>query len=162
MLQMLIMGLIKLVDNMVTTAKNIAVYKNKKLIASLLVAISQMMFNTLTKLIVAEASLTTDIVVSIGAFIGTYIVMSMNDRLQKDITYTNILTCSQTASVAELRQYLLENKIKHIVFNSYAKEMQEDEMELTILAFAKTKYESSLIDEFIAKSETKYLREVLH
>lgn len=162
MLQMLIMGLIKLVDNMVTTAKNIAVYKNKKLIASLLVAISQMMFNTLTKLIVTEASLTTDIVVSIGAFVGTYIVMSMNDRLQKDITYTNILTCSQTASVTELRKYLLENKIKHIVFNSYDKTMQEDEMELTILAFAKTKYESSLIDEFIAKSETKYLREVLH
>ena len=162
MLQMLIMGLIKLVDNMIATAKNIAVYKNKKLIASLLVAISQMMFNTLTKLIVSEDSIITDVIVSVGAFIGTYIVMAMNDRLQKDITYTNILTCSQTASVAELRQYLLENKIKHIVFNSYAKEMQEDEMELTILAFAKTKYESSLIDEFIAKSETKYLREVLH
>lgn len=161
-MSILILGIIKVIDNIITTAKNIAVYKNKKIIASSLVAISQMMFNTLTKLIVAEDSLFTDMVVSIGAFIGTYIVMSMNDKLQKDITYTNILTCRHTESVTELRKYLLDNKIKHIVFDSYDKTMQEEEMELTILAFAKSKYESSLIDTFLEQSETKYLRQILH
>ena len=64
-MSILILGIIKVIDNIITTAKNIAVYKNKKIIASSLVAISQMMFNTLTKLIVAEDSLFTDIVVFI-------------------------------------------------------------------------------------------------
>lgn len=158
-MEFLIMGLIKVVDNMITTAKNIATYKNKKLLAALLVAISQMMFNTLTKLIVSEDSLLTDVIVSVGAFIGTYIVMSINDKFQKDVTYTNILTCSSTESIEELCDYLFEHNIKCIPFPSKGKYKEDT---LTVLAFATTRYESKLIDVFLQKSETKYLRQVLH
>lgn len=158
-MELLIMGLIKVVDNMITTAKNIATYKNKKLLAALLVAVSQMMFNTLTKLIVSEASLLTDVIVSVGAFIGTYIVMSINDKVQKDVTYTNILTCSCTESIEELCDYLFKHNIKCIPFPSKGKHKEDT---LTVLAFATTRYESKLIDVFLQKSETKYLRQVLH
>ena len=158
-MELLIMGLIKVVDNMITTAKNIATYKNKKLLTALLVAISQMMFNMLTKLIVSEDSLLTDIVVSVGAFIGTYLVMLINEKAQKDATYTNILTCSSTASIEELCDYLFQHNIKCIPFPSKGKHKEDT---LTVLAFATTRYESKLIDVFLEESETKYLRQVLH
>ena len=157
-MEILIIGLIKIFDNMITTAKNIATYKNKKLAASSLVAISQMLFNTLIKSIVADNSLITDLVVSLCAFIGTYIVMSLNEKLERDTTYTNILTCSITESVEELNDYLVGHGIKCIILDSYSRSKEDT---LTVMAFAKTKYESSLIDKFLENSNVKYLRQVI-
>ena len=59
----------------------------------------------------------------------------------------------------ELCDYLLMHKIKYIPVDSYNR---RNEKTRTVLAFATTKYESSLIDTFLDKSETKYLRQILH
>lgn len=154
-----IIGLIKIIDNIIGTAKTITTYQGKKIITCLLTIVSQFIFYFVVKSVVADESLTTIIVVCICSGIGTYLAMFANDKFSKDSTYTNILTCKCNDDITPLCEYLLENKIKFIPVDSYNK---ENEKTRTVLAFATTRYESKLINQFLEKSDTKYLRQVLH
>ena len=157
-MEFLILGLIKILDNIISTAKTITTYQNKKIMTSLLVIISQLMFYYLIASVVEKNDTITTLMVCICSGIGTYIAMLINDKTKRDITYTNILTCSRTESVEELCDYLLEHKIKYIALDSYNRKKEDT---LTVLAFAQTKYESSLIDEFLETSNVKYLRQII-
>lgn len=157
-MELVILGIIKVFDNVVSTAKNITTYKNKKLLTSLLVVISQFMFYAVIKSVVAENNLESTIVVCICSGVGTYIAMAISDKLKSDSTFTNILTCSCDDSISELCDYLLEHKIKYIPVDSYDRSNNKTR---TVLAFAATRYESKLIDAFLENSSTKYLRQIL-
>lgn len=158
-MEILILSVIKILDNMITTAKSITTYQNKKLLTSILVVISQFMFYLVIKSVVEDNSMTSTVAVCICSGIGTYIAMLINDKTKKDLTYTNILTCSHAESIDDLCEYLLDNKIKYIPMDSYDR---SNERTRTVMAFATTKYESSLIDTFLEESKTKYLRQILH
>lgn len=123
-----------------------------------MVVISQFLFYIVIQSVASDDSLTTVIVISICSGLGTYIAMFANDRLQKESTFTNILTCSCEDSITELCDYLLTNSIKYIPVDSYDRENKPTK---TVLAFASTRHESRLIDTFIANSSVKYLRQVL-
>lgn len=157
-MEMIFLAVIKIIDNIITTAKSITTYQNKKIITSLLVVISQFMFYLVIKSLVTDDSIINTLVVCICSGIGTYIAMVVNDKMKKDLTYTNILTCSHSESISELCEYLLEHNIKYIPVDSYNRRNEETR---TVLAFATTKYESKLIDDFLEKSSTKYLRQIL-
>lgn len=157
-MEFLILGLIKILDNIISTAKTITTYQNKKIMTSLLVIISQLMFYYLIASVVEKNDTITTLMVCICSGIGTYIAMLINDKTKRDITYTNILTCSRTESVEDLCDYLLEHKIKYIALDNYNRKKEDT---LTVLAFAQTKYESSLIDEFLETSNVKYLRQII-
>lgn len=159
MFNVILLGIIKVIDNVITTAKSITTYQNKKITTSILVIISQFMFYSIIKSIVSDGSTLSTIVVCVCSGVGTYIAMCISDRFKKDATYTNILTCSSTDSIDAMCMYLLEHKIKYIPVDSYSR---SNERTKTILAFAQTKYESKLIDEFLMNSDTKYLRQILH
>jgi hypothetical protein len=159
LLELFLLGAIKVFDNIVTTAKSITTYQNKKLLTSVLVTISQFMFYFIVKSIVSDGSTISTIVVCVCSGLGTYIAMLINDRFKKDATYTNILTCSNTESIDELCEYLLSHKIKYIPVDSYNR---RNERTKTVMAFAQTRYESKLIDSFLEKSSTTYLRQILH
>lgn len=157
-MQLFILGIIKVVDNMISTAKSITTYKNKKILTSLLVVLSQFLFYFLIKSVVDDDSMLTTIVVCVCSGVGTYIAMYLNDIVRNDSTYTNILTCSCTDSIEELCDYLLGHKIKYIPVDSYNRDGSKSK---TVLIFARTKKESSLIDSFVHNSKVKYLREVI-
>lgn len=157
-MEFIILGIIKIIDNMISTAKNITTYKGKKLLTSLLVIISQFLFYFLIDSVVSDDSYTTIIVICICSGVGTYIAMYINDVAKRDATYTNILTCKCDDNITDLVSYLLSHSIEHIVFDSYNLDGEENR---TILVFARTKVESSLIDEFTQKSSVKFFRKVL-
>lgn len=58
-----------------------------------------------------------------------------------------------------IKSLTLEHKIKYIPVDSYSR---KNERTKTVMAFAQTRHESKLIDSFLEKSNTKYLRQVLH
>lgn len=155
---LIVLGLIKIIDNMISTAKSITTYKNKKFITSLLVILSQFLFYFLIKSVVSDDSMLTTITVCICSGVGTYLAMFLNDFIRNDSTYTNILTCSCNDSIEELCDYLLSFKIKYIPLDSYNRDGSKSK---TVLIFARTKRESTLIDAFVHNSSTKYLREVI-
>lgn len=159
MLSVVLLGVIKVLDNVISTAKSITTYQNKKLLTSFLVIISQFMFYFIVKSIVSDGSTLSTIIVCICSGVGTYVAMAINDKTKKDVLFTNILTCSCEDSISELCAYLLDNKIKYIPVDSYSR---SNERTKTVLAFATTRFESKLIDKFLENSDVKYLRQILH
>lgn len=157
-MELIILGLIKILDNMISTSKSITTYKNKKLLTSILVILSQFLFYFLIKSVVSDDSMVTIVVVCICSGVGTFIAMFLNDIVKSESTYTNILTCSCSDNIMELCDYLLKHKIKYIPFDSYNRDNSKS---ISVLAFARTKHESKLIDDFVQKSDTKYLRQVI-
>lgn len=158
--QLIILGLVKIVDNMIMTAKSITTYQNKKILTALLVIISQFIFYFVVKEVSNDSSILSIAVVSVCSGIGTYIMMFGSDKMTKDLTYTNIIDCKCDEDTEKLSKYLLENNIKIVPVASY--NYKTNEPTKTIIAFASTRYESKLIDTFLEKSDTKYLRQVLH
>lgn len=143
---------------MIMTVKSITTYQNRKILTSLLVIISQFMFYFLIDSVVEDGSLSTICVVCLCSGVGTYIAMLISDRTKRDSVYTNILTCKCEDSIMDLCDYLLKHDIKYIPIDSYNRDHTKS---LTVLIFARTRKESSLIDNFVKGSETKFLRQVL-
>ena len=158
MLSVILLGVIKVLDNVISTAKSITTYQNKKLLTSFLVIISQFMFYFIVKSIVSDGSTLSTIIVCICSGVGTYVAMAINDKTKKDVLFTNILTCSCEDSIMALCDYCLEHKIKYIPMDSYDRRKNHS---ITVMVFTQTRSESKLIDDFIEKSETKYLRQIL-
>lgn len=157
-MEVFILGLIKVIDNIITTAKSITTYQNKRVITSILVVISQFMFYFVIKSVVEDDSLLATSIVCICSGVGTYVAMLVNDKLKKDVMYTNILTCNCEDSIMSLCDYCLEHNIKYIPVDSYNR---RNEKTKTVLVFATTRYESKLIDKFLENSDVKYLRQIL-
>lgn len=158
-MELLVLMLVKILDNIISTAKSIATYKGKVFLSGILVIISQFMFYFVVKSITEDGSLFSIAAISISSGIGTLIAMQADSKFKKDITYTNILTCSENDSINELCESLRQHNIKYILLDSYSR---NGKPEKTVLAFAGNKKESKMIDMFLDRSKTKYLRQILH
>lgn len=157
-MQYLILSLVKLLDNMITTAKSITLYQNRAIVSAILTVISQFLFFFVISGIITDGSLIAIFVVSISAGLGSYIASFINNKLAKDRTWINIITCSDMDEMEELSKYLYENKIKCIMYDAYTR---RGEKTYAIQAFAKTRFESSLIDKYITNNQMKCLREIV-
>ena len=151
------LGIIKIIDNLIATSKTLCIQRNKPLIVGVLVTISQLLFYTITSKVLSDGSWTAMIIVSVCAGIGSMIALPINNRFSEDITYINIITANNKNDMKELADYLRSEDIKVVSFDSYNIELQTT---LTILAFAKTRDESKIIDKYIDNSNEKYLRQI--
>lgn len=151
----LMLILIKVFDNILMTIKSIATYKGQKLLSSILVVISQLLFYLVIQQVVNDNTLLAIIVVSVSSGIGNYIGFLINDRFKKDDTWTNILSTNEKEDATKLCTILKKKKIKYLLFNTFNRQFEES---LTIMVFAKTREESKLIDNYLEFTDAKYLR----
>ena len=151
----LVLGLIKLCDNIILTAKSIATYKGQKLLSSVLVTISQLIFYVIIDQVVNDSTLTSILIISIASGIGNYLAFMINDKLKKDDVWTNIITSSSQEMLIELCTMLRDHKVKYLLYNTYNRRFEQS---YTVTAFTKTKAESKLIDEFLKNTNVRYLR----
>ena len=155
MITYLYLFIVKLLDNCIMAAKNLAQYKHKKILSSTLVALSQLLFYVVIKQIVNDGSWFSIGIVVIASFIGNYIAFAIDDKLKKDDTWENTITSSDKEMLVGLCTMLKEHKIKYLLFNTYTRSFKES---LTVTIFSKTKAESKLIDDYLAQTDSKYLR----
>ena len=153
-----ILALIKVFDNVVSTAKSIATYKEYKIISSILVVISQLLFYLVIDKVIEDNTMLAIIIVSVSSGIGNYIAFSINSRFKKDAKWSLCLTSSNKEDVERLCNYLAEHKIKYIANDGYDRAMEPT---INIIAFSKTKTESRLIEQYLANTESKYLKEII-
>lgn len=154
----ILLGLIKVLDNIVSTAKSIATYKGQKILSSILIAISQLLFYLVIDQVVNDGSMLVIVIVAISSGIGNYIAFLINDKLERDDKWSVILTCSCIDDVKELCHYLRKNGIKYTASDGYDRECRKT---INVMAFSKTKEESRLIDEYLENTTHKYFKEVL-
>lgn len=155
MIECLTLILIKIIDNVIITAKNITTYQGKKVLTSILVTISQLLFYFVISEVVNDNTLTAIVVVSISSGVGTYLGFIINDKFKKDDVWQNIITSSNKEMLANLGTTLRDNHIKYLLYETLNRNFESS---YTITAFTKTKAESKIIDEFLEQTDQKYLR----
>lgn len=150
-----LLALAKILDNVILTAKSIATYKGKRLLSSVLVAVSQLIFYLIIEQVVSDNSLFAIMLVSISSGIGNYVGFVINDKFKKDDVWTNIITSSDKEMLVRLCTTLKEHRVKYLLYDTYNRSFAQS---YTVTAFTKTKAESKLIDEFLKQTDARYLR----
>ena len=148
----------KVVDNALGTAKMLLVQRNRCLLAGVAMTLSTFIYFIITKDVVASADLTSMIVVSIAAGVGCCLAVMTGNRFSKERTYVNVIMSDDIEAMKALRGFLAENKITNTAYDSYT--MDWESKTLTITAYAETKDQSRLIDEYLASVDTKFKRVV--
>lgn len=154
----ILLFIIKILDNIISTAKSIATYKEQKITSSLLVITSQLLFYLVVKQVISDNTLLTIIIVSVASGIGNYIAFIINSKFKKDTKWTFIITSSNINDIQNLCNYLAEYRIKYISNDGYTR---KGEHTINVMAFSKTKEESRLIENFLKTTESKYLKEII-
>lgn len=152
------MATVKILDNIISTAKSISTYKGQKILSSILVILSQFTFYLIVSKIASDKNIIPIIVVSLASGIGNYIAFTINDRFEHDNMWTNILTCHDIEEMVRLCEMLSNKNIKYIAYNAMDREWNDT---YAVTVFAATKHESKMIDKYIEGRDIKYLRRIL-
>lgn len=148
---------IKILDNIILTAKSILQYRGAKIISSVFVVISQLLFYFIISKVVEDDSLLTIIIISVASGIGNLIAFPILDKCKKDDKWQFHLTSSDKDDVLRLCNYLVENNIKYLANHGINRKGQET---INVIAYSKTKDQSRLIEKYLAETKSKYLKEI--
>lgn len=154
----IILALVKIFDNVITTFKNIAQYQEKKILSSILVIISQLIFYLVIQQVISDNTMLAIIIVSVSSGVGNMLAFLINDKLKKDVKWSFIITSSNINDIQNLCNYLAGNKIKYIASDGYTR---KGEHTINVMAFSKSKDDSRLIEDFLKTTESKYLKEII-
>lgn len=146
----------KVFDNALGTAKTILVQRNQCVLAGLSLGLSNFIYLSITKDIVTTDSTLALVVVSIASGVGCCLAVAFNNKFSKEKTYVNVIMSDDKEEMMKLRDFLAKNKITNVASDSYT--MDWERKTLTITAYAETKSQSSLIDEYIETSNAKFKR----
>ena len=158
MIEYVLLAAIKVLDNIISTAKSIATFKEQKLLSSVLVVISQLIFYLVINQVINDNTITAIVIVSVSSGIGNYIAFIINNRFKRDTKWTFVITSSDIYDVQKLCNYLAKYEIKYIANDGYTR---KGEHTINVIAFSKTKNDSRLIEQYLKDSESKYLKEII-
>lgn len=154
----ILLGIVKVIDNIILTAKSIATYKEQKFYSSILVVISQFLFYFLISKVVSDDSLVAIIVVSLCSGVGNYVAFALNNKFKRAAKWTIIITSSDTDDITSLCDFLSSNRIRHIANAGYNRKWDHA---IHVIAVSKSKEESKLIDSHLKTFKSNYLKEVI-
>lgn len=159
MLEYLLLAIVKVFDNIISTAKSIATYQEKKITSSVLVIISQLLFYLVISEVISDNTILSICMVSIASGVGNYIALVFNAKYKRDTKWLFAITSSNIEDIKGLCAHLAHHNIKHIINDGYTR---EGDKTMNILVFSKTKAESRLIEEYLSRNmESKYLKEII-
>lgn len=153
---MFILFLAKVLDNTLNTAKTILVQRNRCLLAGVALGLSNFIYLSITKDIVTSDSTLALVIVSIASGVGCCLAVAISNRFSKDRTYVNVILSDDKEAMKEFRDFLAENHITNVATDSYTLDWSRKSISIT--AYAQTKAQSSLIDEYIERSLLKCKR----
>lgn len=153
---MFILFLAKVLDNTLNTAKTIFVQRNRCLLAGVALGLSNFIYLSITKDIVTSDSTLALVIVSIASGVGCCLAVTLSNRFSKDRTYVNVILSDDKEAMKEFRDFLAENHITNVATDSYTLDWSRKSISIT--AYAQTKVQSRLIDEYIERSLLKCKR----
>lgn len=153
---MFILFLAKVLDNTLNTAKTILVQRNRCLLAGVALGLSNFIYLSITKDIVTSNSTLALVIVSIASGVGCCLAVALSNRFSKDRTYVNVILSDDKEAMKTFRDFLAENHITNVATDSYTLDWSRKSISIT--AYAQTKVQSRLIDEYIERSLLKCKR----
>ena len=110
----------------------------------------------ITKRIVSADSMLALAVVAAAGGVGCSLACLVSDQLSKDRTYVNVIMSDNLEAMQEFRDFLATHHITNVAADSYT--LDWSKKSITITAYAETKAQSKLIDDYIANSSLKFKR----
>lgn len=153
---MFVLFLAKVLDNTLNAAKTILVQRNRCLLAGVALGLSNFIYLSITKDIVTSDSTLALVIVSIASGVGCCLAVALSNRFSKDRTYVNVILSDDKEAMKEFRDFLAENHITNVATDSYTLDWSRKSISIT--AYAQTKAQSRLIDEYIERSLLKCKR----
>lgn len=158
MIEYILLALVKVLDNVILTFKSITTYKEQKILSSILVIVSQLIFYLVIDQVINDNTLMAIVIVSVSSGIGNYIAFQINNRFRKDVKWVMLFTSSDVDKSKEFSNYLTKNKIKNVVSIGYNRCWDNA---ISIIIFSKDKKESRLITKYLNDGDFNYLLEVI-
>ena len=146
----------KVVDNALSTTKTILIQRSRWLLAGIAVVVSDFIYFWITKRVVSADNYMAMGAVALAGGVGCALACLLSDKLSKDRTYVNVIMSDNLNAMKELRDFLAMHHITNVASDSYT--LDWEQKTITITAYAETKAESRLINQFIADSPMKYKR----
>ena len=148
----------KVLDNALSTAKAILVQRNRPLLAGLALMASNYIYLLITKNIVSADSSLAILVVSAASGVGCYLAVTVSNRISRDRTYVNVIMSDNKEAMQELRDFLAEHHITNVAADSYT--LDWNTKTITVTAYAETRAQSRLINEYLDSTGVKFKRMV--
>ena len=148
--------LAKVMDNALSTTKTILIQRSRWLLAGIAVVISDFIYFWVTKRVVSADSYAAMIVVALAGGVGCALACILSDKLSKDRTYVNVIMSDDLDAMKRFRDFLAKHHITNVAADSYTREWNRKT--ITIMAYAETKAESRLINQYISESPLKFKR----
>ena len=148
--------LAKVMDNALSTTKTILIQRSRWLLAGIAVVISDFIYFWITKRVVSADNYAAMIVVALAGGVGCALACILSDKLSKDRTYVNVIMSDNLDAMKRFRDFLAKHHITNVAADSYTREWNRKT--ITITAYAETKAESRLINQYISESSLKFKR----
>ena len=148
--------LAKVMDNALSTTKTILIQRSRWLLTGIAVVISDFIYFWITKRVVSADSYAAMIVVALAGGVGCALACILSDKLSKDRTYVNVIMSDNLDAMKRFRDFLAKHHITNVATDSYTREWNRKT--ITITAYAETKAESRLINQYISESPLKFKR----
>ena len=148
--------LAKVMDNALSTTKTILIQRSRWLLAGIAVVISDFIYFWVTKRVVSADSYAAMLVVALAGGVGCALACILSDKLSKDRTYVNVIMSDDLDAMKRFRDFLAKHHITNVAADSYTREWNQKT--ITITAYAETKAESRLINQYISESPLKFKR----
>ena len=148
--------LAKVMDNALSTTKTILIQRSRWLLAGIAVVISDFIYFWVTKRVVSADSYAAMLVVALAGGVGCALACILSDKLSKDRTYVNVIMSDNLDAMKRFRDFLAKHHITNVATDSYTREWNRKT--ITITAYAETKAESRLINQYISESPLKFKR----
>ena len=155
-LYLFILFFAKVLDNTLGTAKTILVQRNHCLLAGVALGLSNFIYLSITKDIVTTDSTLALVVVSIASGVGCCLAVMFNNRFSKDKTYVNVIMSDNKDAMKDFRDFLARHHITNTATDSYT--LDWGKKTISITAYAETRAQSKLIDDYIESSQLKFKR----
>ena len=148
--------LAKVLDNALSTTKTILIQRSRWLLAGIAVVISDFIYFWVTKRVVSADGWLAMLVVALAGGVGCAIACLLSDRLSKDRTYVNVIMSDDLEAMKDFRDFLAREHVTNVAAESYTRDWNQKT--ITITAYAETKAESRLINQYISDSSQKFKR----
>ena len=156
MIYMAALFVTKVLNNALGAAKTILIQRSKWLLAGVAVMLSELVSLWITKSIVTDDNFLAMIIVAVAGGVGCSLACILSEKLSKDRTYVNIIMSDNLEAMKNFRDFLAEHHITNVAADSYTRDWNQKT--ITITAYADTKAESRLINEYIENSQLKFKR----
>ena len=154
-LELLLLFSLKAVDNLLSTGKQILIQRHKPILASLSVVLSQIIFYRLIDKVSAYNGDLALYIVAVASGVGTLLAVKISDKFSKERTFVNVILSDDREAMVDLREFLKEHHITNLATDGYTKDWNKT---IAITAYAETREQSRLIDQYIKDSSVKFKR----